>query len=389
MSRIKDFSLFVFIQSVIGAQGFRAAHQTAGCECHETCGALTSRKTEFWRLALALLPQGTIQNLLIFIVNARKKLFWSRLYVAEAPLILERCPQIQRFVKRFPGSKFLHPHLKHFYFYSVSLKSTLELIYHVLIQVITALLLFTLSETVKKSVTQHPSWSLMFSNIPLLNFSFFSFFEEEEILFLTSVFVCRSFISDYRHFLWKCCVKTQIPSCTFALYPGSFWSFWLAEWGRKLIVCLFIETVAISPQNWELYSPLPLSLSQVDSWLLNVAEVVSQSVVCPLKIWRSHTSPSVGTMLFYLSSLIPALSQFDYCRWDKMALILYMSVQFVWQTAYGIYSIGLQYMKSSIWGTDWMCCCQCTDRIYLLLLWGSYTYMYMYKIELHIKLGLQ
>lgn len=70
----------------------------------------------------------------------------------------------------------------------------------------------------------------------------------------------------------------------------------LACWVRKETDCWFVYSDGgnFPPELRTVFTSLSPRLFPRWSLTLNVAEVVSQSLVCPLKLW-SHTSPSVGT----------------------------------------------------------------------------------------------
>lgn len=119
----------------------------------------------------------------------------------------------------------------------------------------------------------------------------------------------------------KCCIEpfnllaTDVHTSLHFIGP-QFWSFWPAEWGRKLIVCLFIQTVAISPLNWELHSPLSPSLSQVDSKML-----LKWSVSQLYALWISDLTP-LQLPAPCVVSLLSVQSDFSFrfdSRWGNLS----------------------------------------------------------------------
>lgn len=150
-----------------------------------------------------------------------------------------------------------------------------------------------------------------------------------------------------------------MPSC--ACTPSrQFWSFWPAEWGRKLIVGLFTQTVAISPQNWELYSPLSLPVSfpggvwlwMLLKWSVSHLYVLWSSGLTPLHLLAPRVLLSVQSD----SSFDPIWFLLRENGLDSLCVCATCLSNCIWY----IYCI---YIKSSIWGTDWMCCCQFTNGI--------------------------
>lgn len=152
-----------------------------------------------------------------------------------------------------------------------------------------------------------------------------------------------------------------MPSCAFALHPGSFKvSCLLSEEGNRLFVCLFrrgnfppeLRTVFTSPSlsvpggPW-LYILLKWSVSQL--YTLWSSGLTPLHLLAPRVVLSVQSDSSFDPIWFLLRE--NGLDSPCGCR---SSVKLHMG-----------------YMKASIWGTDWMCCCQCIDRIHLLLLWGS------------------
>lgn len=143
-----------------------------------------------------------------------------------------------------------------------------------------------------------------------------------------------------------------------------FWSFLPAERGRKLIVCLFTQTVAISPPELRaVFTSLPLPLSQVDSDCKRCWSGQSVSQLCVL--WSSGLTPLhllvPCVVLFQLwSNLIHAERKWPWlsiCRCRSSVKLHMVCILYIWSRPYGeqigcfVGSVQTGSICVSIWGS--------------------------------------